>query len=115
MLRPDLAAHADDVAAAEMLILETLADGPRRPCHVRAIATERGHRFTNDVWQAARHRLGVETSRLGKRLWLWTLPTGDMLEAEIHEWLDSPGGRFAAYLAERDRQRRWPTLDRDKP
>lgn len=109
-----LALRVGVVAAAEALILETLADGPKRPCHVRAIATERGLSFTNDVWQAARHRLGVQTTHVAGPVWHWQLPA-DTLEAEIHEWLDSPEGRFAAYLAERDRQRRWPTLDRDTP
>ncbi len=83
------------------LIEEALADGPKRPRDVVRLARERGFSIDEKTWAAARERLGVESIGSGKARW-WTWP-GEAFEDAFAAWLVTPRGRFASYVAERDR------------
>jgi hypothetical protein len=92
-------------AAAE-LIRELLADGPMRPCDVRAEAERRGMSFDVQTWERAKREAGIEASGSG-RTWWWSLPGSDV-EHEFYAWLDSNQGRFENYCAARDRLAQTP-------
>jgi hypothetical protein len=91
-----------DVDAVEALLLELLTEGPMRPRDVKATAAERGLDFADETWQFAKRRLGVKATDLGAGVWTWALP-GLAIEDALAAWLDSPKGRFAAYLAQCER------------
>jgi hypothetical protein len=94
------------IASAEGLLRELLADGPKRPRDVTAVAEERGIRIEEQAWRLARQRVGASAERLGGNRWLWSLPSaGDLdgFEQQLRAWLTTPHGRFAVFVAERDR------------
>jgi hypothetical protein len=87
---------------AEDVLRIILSAGPRRALDVRALAGEAGLTIDDAEWRRARRRLGVQEVRRGDE-WYWSLPAMDALLEAFAAWLDTPAGRFAAYLAERDR------------
>lgn len=95
-VRPELV----EVGAAAPVLRTILAGGPRRTCEVRALASEMG--VNPDVLRKAVHRLECVLIVDVHRCWWWALPGHD-LDDDLTAWLDTNEGKFAAYLAGRDR------------
>jgi hypothetical protein len=99
------------VDAAEGLLRELLAEGPRRPCDVKAIALERGIVVAENAWSFARRRIGASSNHLGANVWCWAVGGIGDVEAEFAQWLATPCGRFAEFYAERRRREVQLALD----
>jgi hypothetical protein len=98
--------HKGSTALIAAAFLESLLHvyGPMRPRDVKSFSVENGLRFSESDWHAAKRKLGVESVRSG-RDWYWLLPTDEGFDADLAAWLDSPEGRFAEYLVQRERSR----------
>jgi hypothetical protein len=85
------------IERATDLVCELLGGGPMPLADVKAEARTRGLRIGNTAWDQARRRLELESFRIGRR-WYWQLPTTAFDISDVEAWLDSPEGRFEAYL-----------------
>jgi hypothetical protein len=92
------------VAQARDLLLELLSEGPERPAAIKAEARRRGLTISDAAWKEAKDALGVKVTHLTGSIWWWALPGPTLAEA-FAAWLDSPEGRFAEYLVQRERSR----------
>jgi hypothetical protein len=95
-------AYEAHVVQAEACLRVALANGPVSARDVKASAPS----VRDRAWQTAKERLGVVSIRVpASKTWHWTIPGAEDFENALAEWLSTPQGRFARYVAKRDRLR----------